>query len=169
MATPALGNPTAENPRPDSGVAQTRRTPPPHAAAIPSVASRLARVSYMGSTRAKARCEHKPNGPLFHRCVAPFCSGIDRPSGGQSARRVARTIIAAPPSPVRPTENRPSRGRQRDNGSAGRAGLHEGAPSYGCGAVVGVSAGHRLLGRATGQCDRRRFRWRGIGGRFSER
>ena len=36
-----------------------------------------ARVSYMGSTRAKARREHKPNGPLFHRCVAPFCAGID--------------------------------------------------------------------------------------------
>jgi len=29
----------------------------------------FARVSYMGSTRAKARREHKPNGPLFHRCV----------------------------------------------------------------------------------------------------
>ncbi len=37
----------------------------------------LAHVSYMGSTRAKARSEHKPNGPLFHRCVAPFYSGID--------------------------------------------------------------------------------------------
>jgi hypothetical protein len=37
----------------------------------------LARVSYMGSTRAKARRRPQSNGPLFHRCVAPFYSGID--------------------------------------------------------------------------------------------
>ena len=37
----------------------------------------LARVSYMTSTRAKARRPNHSNGPVLTRCVAPFWSAID--------------------------------------------------------------------------------------------
>ncbi len=78
----------------------------------------LARVSYMGSTRAKARREHKPNGPLFHRCVAPFCAGIDT--------KIISEVTVSSMASKKPILGLVNLGRQRRGAAAiGMNPLHE--------------------------------------------